>query len=235
MKVVYYNLDIYEDESGKIKEKDKKIAQFIGDIREEKPEVVLVGGLVRGAYDSIFKGVTEFGMKRYIPDRFKNSVFNDTILTSLNVVQTEFVPFYFSGEGAGVTMALLEGEEDIWVATCRFELAAERSFNKLKQLKTIFQIFKDKEKVILGVDTNFSSYMKEPELESGWFDGWVESGDRNSKITYDCDRNPSAFSPCKDRRDRILYKGFESSDFHLVGTNHLYPTSPHFGVACTLE
>ena len=217
----------------------RRVKQLLSDIERLQPDIVAIQGGHSSVFDEIIKGVHKSGMKRYIPDEFKDSRggnFTDLILTSLTVLKTVFVPFYCSSEGRGMTMVILDmNGTQVMIATCRLEQSAEFGFNKAKQISYIFKHFSTDPHVVFAGDTNLFSYQRDPTLSSGWSDAWVEVGRKNNELTYDHERNQFAAAPCRDRRDRVWYKGMTCDSIHLVGGDHLMPTSSHFGVFVELR
>lgn len=226
-----YNLDLIE----KPKDVERRIDQLMADVASTNPSVIAIQGGHPSIYDYLFKHTHKLGMKRYIPEQFRNSTFSDVILTTHNVVKTEFLPFYHTGEGLGITASLLDVDgEDVWIATCRMEQEAERAFNKPKQLAYLTKAFQEP-RVIFAGDTNIPAYQKNCKLDEGWYDAWIECGKASNELTYDYTINTFTPPPFRDRPDRVLYRGVECDSFSLVGTGHLAPTSSHLGIVCNFS
>ena len=239
LKVLTYNLGLYENDYSPNDQarQNIRVKQFLEEVVELSPDVLAIQGGNRIAYDHIFRELQRKGLKRYIPEEFKNSsggIFSEVILTHLPVKIVEFAPFYHSSEGAGMTSCRIEidpfdDKKDIWITTSQLETSSDKGYNKKKQIGHIQTRFKKESRVIFMGDTNIFSF-QDLQCPDGWSDAWSDMGDAGNKYTFDHGRNSLAPVPYRERRDRIWYKEFECTKFELVGTKHQNSTSPHFGV-----
>jgi len=235
-RLITYNLDLSAFE----KPPERTVRQFLEEVQQEKPDVVVVQGGHRLVYEHLFREMLRMGLKRYVPEEFKDSCggrFTEVVFTHLRVKKVVFVPFYNTGEGAGLTVCQLEIDpedeaKDVWIATALLETAPERGYNKRKQIEHVNTRFQKTPRVIFAGDTNILSYQTTLDAPPGWLDAWKEFGRASNEFTYDHSRNSLACSPCKDRRDRVWYRGIECTTFDLLGTKRPSPTSSHFGIVC---
>jgi len=222
--LITYNLDrksIYQEE---------RFNAFIEQIKELKPDILVIQEGTRNIYSNLFLIMKRMGYQRSLADK----VCNEVIFTKFKILNAEQIRFQYTSQNKGLIVYYLDiyGHQ-IPVITTQFEEGSRRIPLIRKQ---IFQISKrfPKGPTILAGDFQIANYqdIKEPD---GWIDTWYEAAKSDEKYTINCKINTLA--EVQDRPDRVWFLPgdiLECVDHRLVGLpkphQDMIFASKHFGI-----
>ena len=212
---------------------DSRLGNFIENIKEKKPDVVVLQYVSRVALEKLTRIMGEIDYKRGLADIAQYKEINEVIFSKLPISDIKFCEFPRSTKKSGLTFLKIDvwGETPTWICTTEFDENFSFFQDQIKNLSKFLKTIPQTNNIILGCTTHLKSYQNF-ELGSGWIDAWYEAGKEDCKYTYDYTRNLLAKPPNKDRRDLVLFrsKDIVCDDFCFFSCDGLFS---HYGILST--
>lgn len=212
---------------------EERIVQFIENVKEVEPDVILVQECGRNVSEKLFREMNILGYKRAFCESLnqrpslaifsKHTISQTNVLTLPSAEEKELL----------VVKLILPNEKHIWVCTAQLDYGVSQKRKQIQGLQSLLRTIgvEKEDAVVFGGDTGLFEYQRNITEPEGWIDSWYECGNVSTQYTYNSKINPLVPLPHNDRMDRIWCKNILPSSFALVGDEDGKTIcSSHFGV-----
>jgi hypothetical protein len=202
------------------------IQEFCKLVSEKRINILAIQGITPSFYIDLVRELKNLGYNHFPPSK---KVTEDIFVLG-NINNTDKKPFYNSYQNKHISICEFTYEGDKIIGIASSVLEEEASFVvRRKQINEIDKFLSSYSYALFLGDMCITSF-EETALPNNWLDAWFECGSAENKYTYDGKRNPNVNSNIRDRRERILCKGFDIEYVDLLLDKNDPPLSNHYGV-----
>jgi len=212
---------------------EERIVQFIDNVKEVEPDVVLIQECGRNVSEKLFREMNLLGYKRAFCESL-NQRPSLVIFSKYPILQTNILTLPSAEEKELLVVKLsLPNDKFLWVCTAQLDFGISQKRKQIQTLPSLLRTIgvEKEDAVVFGGDTGLFEYQRSISEPEGWIDAWYECGTASTQYTYNSKVNPLVPIPHVDRMDRVWCKNILPSSFELVGDEDGKTIcSSHFGV-----
>lgn len=186
------------------------IEWFVNDIVSQDVDVAAIQGVVKRAFDTLFRTFKSLGYQYSRFDQLssvKERTSAEFLFSKIPILKKEFKLFVGSHQSRGISKYLVRAGHrsakpyDVWVATSQLEMGGSGNGVRKTQISELASELGQIENVVFAGDTQIPSWQSsavEYRCPSGWRDAWWEKGNADNEKTS-----------LQDRMDQIWVYGAE--------------------------
>ena len=231
--LVTYNID------GRKLHREERLKAFLEKIASSLPDIVVIQEGTRVTYEKLLREMGLLGYKRQLLEIMNTRETGEIIFSKFPISDGKYFSFRKTTDHRGISCAKLDIEgTNVWICTSQFNEQTSLYRIQANELQSTLVHIPKYDNVIFGGDTRILEYQNDITHPKGWYDAWYESGNENSKYTYNSKSNLLVKHPYKDRPDRVWFRSstideyptLECIDCKLYGDDCSVTISSHYGV-----